>query len=54
MQAPCTSITCQNGGTCSNINTSPYFNCSCSFGYTGDNCQIRTFFDDLGFSIQNY
>ncbi|PAA90328.1 hypothetical protein BOX15_Mlig028025g1, partial [Macrostomum lignano] len=32
---------CQNGGTCSNTDTSPWYHCSCVPGYTGTNCEIN-------------
>ncbi|PAA90329.1 hypothetical protein BOX15_Mlig015644g1, partial [Macrostomum lignano] len=32
---------CQNGGTCSNTDASPWYHCSCVPGYTGTNCEIN-------------
>ncbi|PAA69693.1 hypothetical protein BOX15_Mlig000039g3 [Macrostomum lignano] len=32
---------CQNGGTCSNTNASPWYHCSCVPGYTGTDCEIN-------------
>uniref|UniRef100_A0A1I8JAA5 Delta-like protein n=1 Tax=Macrostomum lignano TaxID=282301 RepID=A0A1I8JAA5_9PLAT len=32
---------CQNGGTCSNTDTSPWYHCSCVPGYTGTDCEIN-------------
>uniref|UniRef100_A0A1I8G0V6 Delta-like protein n=1 Tax=Macrostomum lignano TaxID=282301 RepID=A0A1I8G0V6_9PLAT len=31
---------CQNGGTCSNTDASPWYHCSCVSGYTGTDCEI--------------
>ncbi|PAA90330.1 hypothetical protein BOX15_Mlig025742g2 [Macrostomum lignano] len=32
---------CQNGGTCSNSDASPWYHCSCVPGYTGTDCEIN-------------
>uniref|UniRef100_A0A1I8FHK3 EGF-like domain-containing protein n=1 Tax=Macrostomum lignano TaxID=282301 RepID=A0A1I8FHK3_9PLAT len=30
---------CQNGGTCSSKDSSPWYSCSCAPGFTGQNCE---------------
>jgi hypothetical protein len=39
-KAPCASEPCQNGATCSDIETAPYFSCNCPADYTGYFCEI--------------
>jgi hypothetical protein len=42
-KAPCTSIVCENGGSCINFDnsTSPYYYCDCINGYTNTFCETR-------------
>ena len=33
---------CQNGGTCMNIQTLPYYQCKCPVGYSGFLCKFQS------------
>ncbi len=39
----CTANPCQNGGTCANSGTSPYYQCTCANGYSGSTCTTSKF-----------
>ena len=43
---PCSSVTCLNGGVCSD--TSSGFSCSCKPGYTGTTCETGTSQQQVG------
>ena len=39
---PCSSLTCENGGTCVFANGTA--SCNCQLGFTGANCSISKYF----------
>lgn len=32
---------CLNGGICTSTNTPPYYECKCTVGFTGNNCELE-------------